>query len=47
MKVIYMESTLRLIAISSPELIPIIESKGTLKQIENIRYIVIENGENG
>lgn len=47
MKLIYMEPTLRLIAMSSPELIPMIESKGKMKQTENVRYIVIEDGENG
>jgi hypothetical protein len=47
MKLIYMESTLRLIAMSYPEAIQAIEAKGKMKQIDNVRYIVIEDGENG
>ena len=47
MKIIYMESTLRLIAMSSPKEIQAIELKGKMKQIDNVRYIVIEDGENG
>jgi len=47
MKLIYMESTLRLIAMSSPKEIQAIEAEGKMKQIDNVRYIVIEDGENG
>jgi hypothetical protein len=47
MKLIYMESTLRLIAMSSSKEIQAIEVKGKMKQIDNVRYIVIEDGENG
>ena len=47
MKIIYMEPTLRLIAMSYPEAIQAIEVKGKMKQIDNVRYIVIEDGENG
>ena len=49
MKIIYMEPTLRLIAMSYPEALEAIELKGKMKQTENVRYIVIQetNGENG
>jgi hypothetical protein len=47
MKVIYMEPTLRLIAMSYPEALEAIEFEGKMKQTENVRYIVVEDGENG
>jgi hypothetical protein len=47
MKVIYMEPTLRLIASISPSTVEAIEKAGILKQTENVRYIVVEDGENG
>jgi hypothetical protein len=47
MKVIYMEPTLRLIASISPSTVGVIEKAGILKQTENVRYIVVEDGENG
>ena len=47
MKIIYMEPTLRLIASISPSTVEAIEKAGTLKQTENVRYIVVEDGENG
>jgi hypothetical protein len=47
MKLIYMEPTLRLIAVSSPEILQNIESKGMIKQAKDIRYIIIEDGKEG
>jgi hypothetical protein len=44
MKVIYMEATLRLIASISPAAVETIEKSGILKQTEQTRYIVIEDG---
>lgn len=44
MKIIYMEQTLRLIAGISPLTLEAIERDGELKNINNVRYIVIEDG---
>lgn len=46
MKIIYMESTLRLIASISSAAVDAIERDGILKQTELTRYIVIEDGTN-
>lgn len=44
MKLIYMESTLHLIAQMSPATLLEIEKIGVLKKTELTRYIVIEDG---